>query len=751
MIMHFPYRIAGRVAVLAAMMLGGTIAAFGAEGRGTQQERAVAAVKEALAEAAKGLEQEKELIGDAPERWAATVNLAEAAVKRAETVIDLVDVPAEIKKQVRAMRKEVAARKRDCDLRLELDRIRLGATEGKGRAGAAAAAAHYRATLKAYGIDLSKPEAAGAVCRSSRLHRELLAALEDWARGTEDQAERKQVLAVLEAAGPEADGLRAKWRAAVQKGDGAALAALVTSAAGLPPADVVNLARDLVRLKEMKAAATVLRQGLRRFPDDFWINHDLGMVLKDQSPPQLDEAVRYLRVAATLRGQHAVAHNDLGIALKEKGELAEAVRCFRRAIELVPDLVVAHINLGSVLLAQADPDSAILCFRRALALNPASAEAHTNLGIALRSKGQIDEAIASFRQAIELAPDRPDAHNNLGLALYDKGQAIEAIACFRKAIALRPTNAAAHNSLGTVLRATGRLEEAIASFRRAIELEPTNHQAHNNLGIVLADTGRFEEAIAAFRNAIALEPKFAQAHINLGWLLRTREHWDEAVACFRKAITVDPKFFQAHAALGEALLEHGDFAESRDAFRRCLELLPAEHPLRRTVTQQLRRAEAALAASEKLPAILRGTAKPANAQEALELARFCQEHKQLHATAVRFYADAFDREPKLAEDFSSHHRYNAACSAALASAGKGKDGDKLDPRERQRLRTQALDWLQADLNALRKRLADASPKDREAVRKVLETWLRDTDLDAVRDDPLLKEAAALLDKAKAPR
>ena len=78
--------------------------------------------------------------------------------------------------------------------------------------------------------------------------------------------------------------------------------------------------------------------------------------------------------------------------------------------------------------------------------------------------------------------------------------------------------------------------------------------------------------------------------------------------------------------------------------------------------------------------------------------------KRRHVAAARLYADAFTADPKLADDLKAGHRYNAACSAALAAAGQGTDADKLDDQEHRRLRQQALAWLRADLEQWAKRL-----------------------------------------------
>src|SRR5262249_52791378 len=87
------------------------------------------------------------------------------------------------------------------------------------------------------------------------------------------------------------------------------------------------------------------------------------------------------------------------------------------------------------------------------------------------------------------------------------------------------------------------------------------------------------------------------------------------------------------------------------------------------------------------------------------------------------------------------HRYNAACAAAQAGCGQGKDGDKVDDGERARLRQQALDWLRADL-VLRGKQAEGTPQARAVVLKTLQHWRTDPDLLGVRDESALARLPA---------
>jgi hypothetical protein len=258
-------------------------------------------------------------------------------------------------------------------------------------------------------------------------------------------------------------------------------------------------------------------------------------------------------------------------------------------------------------------------------------------------------------------------------------------------------------------------------------------KAHTNLGNALHDKGEVDEAIQHYRQAIRLDPKFAGAHNNLGAALKAQGRVGEAIQHYRTAILLDPKSAHAHGALGQALLYQGRFAQAGEATRRCLDLLPAGHPLRTLATNQLRQCQLHLDLEERLPAILLGKAQPAGAAERLGLAQLCQQYKHLYAASARFYAEAFVEEPPLAEDLGAGHRYAAACAAARAAGGQGKDAAHPDEKEQAHLRGQALDWLRADLAAWARLSDKSAPAAHSQVRRALTHWRQDPDLGGLRD------------------
>ncbi len=96
--------------------------------------------------------------------------------------------------------------------------------------------------------------------------------------------------------------------------------------------------------------------------------------------------------------------------------------------------------------------------------------------------------------------------------------------------------------------------------------------------------------------------------------------------------------------------------------------------------------------------MLKGDDKPKDNVERLTLAQLCYDTKQFAASA-RFWGDALADDPKLGDDRQAQHRYNAACSAAVAGTGQGIDDPKPDYAARANLRDQAKDWLRAELSA----------------------------------------------------
>jgi serine/threonine-protein kinase len=612
--------------------------------RAATERDVTAALKEVEALNKQGWQQWKE--NNDPDRWGDTLHVAMSALQRAKGLLNSGEPTDELRQQVEAVRAKLEEVEAHQLLAVALDCLRLELTATKsGHLRNPEVGSQFGALFRKHDLDVlgSDLDTLARRLQQHRLRDRLLIALEEWAILTSKAAERQRLTAVLRAADPDADSFRNHWREAMLRRDKEALVTLAGQAkvAKLPAPVLRNLSVGLVCVGADEAAVRLLRKGQARHPDDFALNHELGLTLANMQPARLDEAIPFLTAAVALRKRNALAHYNLGLALDLKGDLDGAIRSYRAALERDAKYVPAHNNLGA----------------------------------ALKRKGDIQGAIRAYRTALDLDPKDFKAHYNLGRALYAREDLDGAIRCYR--------------------------------------------------------------------TALDINPKFALAHANLGFALHAKGNLKGAIWCYRAALEVNPKFVLAQLALGQALLQQGRFPEARQETQRALELLPARNPQRDLATRQLRQCEQLLALDEKLPAMLKGEVKPADAAECLAVARLCQ-YKELFAASVRFYTGAFAEQPELANDLRKQARYNAACAAALAAAGKGKDADKLDDKERTRLRKKALDWVRADLAMWGKLLEKTTPQQRAAVHKIFTHWKRDADLATVRD----KEALAKLPEAE---
>ena len=233
-------------------------------------------------------------------------------------------------------------------------------------------------------------------------------------------------------------------------------------------------------------------------------------------------------------------------------------------------------------------------------------------------------------------------------------------------------------------------------------------------------------------------PKFTLSHNNLGITPRNADRLNEAISHYEKAIRIEPGLLRAHASLGQAFLVMGRFRDAEAATRRCLDRLPPGHELHANVLAQLGRCERLIALQDRLPAILQGKDKPADAAEALEFAELCGILGQTVA-AARLYADVLDGSPRPADDLRTDHRYRAACAAVLAGSGHSDDGANLGRTERARWRGRAHGWLRAEVT-LWTRVLDGGPHaDRVLVRDRLTHLWADPDIARMLDQESLDE------------
>ena len=270
-----------------------------------------------------------------------------------------------------------------------------------------------------------------------------------------------------------------------------------------------------------------------------------------------------------------MAHYNLGIALRDRGETDQAITHYRQAIVLRPGYAEAHYNLGRLLAEKGEFNGAVDHYEAALAMNPDDAEAHNNLGATFVQQGRIDDAIGHYQKALAIQPDYAEASCNLADALLSKADIDGAIIHYLTCVAALPNQPDAQYNLASALLRKGRIDEAIVHYEKVLELLPENANARVNLGSAFLAKHRLGDAITEYKEALRLAPENVAAQSNLAWLLATSpdpsiRNGPEAVVLAEQARRSSDGKPLILRILAAAYAEADRFSEATDTAREAL-------------------------------------------------------------------------------------------------------------------------------------------------------------------------------------
>jgi eukaryotic-like serine/threonine-protein kinase len=494
----------------------------------------------------------------------------------------------------------------------------------------------------------------------------------------------------------------------------------------------------------------------------------------------------------------ARAHQHIAIVLQEKSQPNEALKAFKLQ------------NAGLKKLADANPtDSAI---------QDGFANSYMGIGLNLRLTGRLVEALEAYRSAeailqklADAEPAVPDhrshlarAQGDIAAALWGLGEPAEALKAHESAVAIslkvadenpavtsyQVELANAYTNMGSQLGVTGKPAEALKALESALKIRQKLADAnpadvhfqeavaagHDNVSLALKMNRETAQALKASELGLSIRRKLARERPDspelmsaLGNCLSNQSSFDfnakryeagcvlvrEAIEWQRKALAASPtnakyrELLSRHLSKMISATQAAGLEEEAAEAQRSLDELKASDPRYAAL-------DARLAAVRKGEAPKDNAERLALAQRAFDTGRF--------AFAVTLLAEALETDPRVADNRQAAHRYNAACAAALAASGAGKDEPPVDDTAKAKLREQALDWLKAELAVWARLLESAPPQAKASIAQTLEHWQKDTDLSGVRGDKAIEalpeadraawralwaDVSALLEKARA--
>lgn len=461
----------------------------------------------------------------------------------------------------------------------------------------------------------------------------------------------------------------------------------------------------------------------------------------------------------------AANQSNLAILLAETGKPKEAIELFRSSKAMIEDLIRAYPDSTAL---QSDLASNFSNTAKLLAeMNdfPKSLSAHDE-AIAIRER-LVKENLSNDEYLSNLA----DSYNNLGALFYETHKTKKAIDYYEKAKEIRerlandhPTNdefqkdlASCLCNLGLAHFAKGDNQKTLEFYTDALKIQkhladehPTAAefqkdlaQCHNNLGQLFRALGKQEESIAAYEKACEALEQLAKAH-------PTVPDFQNELGGAQSNLSIlhcEAKRYEVARELLESAIRHQTAAlKTNPKHPIYLRFLKSHYSNMLTVASSLQNDKLIQETEQKLGdlakadpqfekldsrmAVVLGGQAAENASEWIEFGMRSYDLRK-YAQSARFYGDAFVKKPMLLASQDPPHAFNAACSAALASEGRGLDDPPLSDDAKTKWRSQALKWLQDDLARWEK--AAEKPDGKEIASQTWKRWQEDFDLSSVRD------------------
>jgi serine/threonine protein kinase/tetratricopeptide (TPR) repeat protein len=296
------------------------------------------------------------------------------------------------------------------------------------------------------------------------------------------------------------------------------------------------------------------------------------------------------------------------------------------------------------------------------------------------------------------------------------------------AMALHPKNEAVRGNLYGALGAGRNWSEAGEELRKALKVWPNDAQLYHILGNAFLEQDNLADAERNLQKAVALKPSLSIAHNSLGVALGRQDKWAEAAKAFQEAIRLNPDFAGAHSNLGFLFERQGKLSDAETAYQNAIDRNPTNpafhHKLGDVLTAQKKWPQAV----EALTTAIAFKSDDVLAHKGLGNALMQQGN---NSAALAAFTNAI--ELKDSSYFTLSH---AARLALIIGNDQDEKVAKLDSTERDRLRGQALVWLQARL-AIEKTNVENSPKAARNVLLNLQLWEKNSTFGRVRGEAVL--------------
>ena len=343
-----------------------------------------------------------------------------------------------------------------------------------------------------------------------------------------------------------------------------------------------SLARDVASINPqpvLSPAQSVkdeasLREALKRAPESFEANQQLGLLLARAGHPK--EAVPYLERSNQSRPEDYESAYALAQAYLDAADYEHAA-AIARGLLAKHDTAAVHHLLGDVEEKRRRPVEAVGEYQRATELDPSEPN-FFDWGAELLTHRALQPAIEVFSKGNRLFPQSARMLVGLGVAWYATGSSDLAAKYVCDASDLNPGDSNPYLVLGKMQMAHPSPSSAVlARMERFVRLQPNNALANYYYAVALWKTEKTSgvssnpanaaQIESLLENAVRLDPKLASGFLQLGVLSEERADLPKAMAAYQAAIAADSQLEEAHYRLAQVYRRMGEKLKAQEEIK----------------------------------------------------------------------------------------------------------------------------------------------------------------------------------------
>ncbi len=236
-------------------------------------------------------------------------------------------------------------------------------------------------------------------------------------------------------------------------------------------------------------------------------------------------------------------HNNRGIILDTMGLKEGALYSYRKVLDFKPDSDTALYNVANIFMDQGRYTEAIQYYHKCLLIKPEKVDALNRLAVCHLRKGDIDNALKWSNMAILQAEDDEVVLTNHVLILSAMGLREEALLESEK---LKSNTHYYHLVRAYILFDAKRYEEALKHIEAILDLGALDYELAVKKFYCLSALNNIDEARKWIEKVDKNYPVHADDYNNVGFTLMNQYGlYSEAASLFKKAVDLKPQLMLA--------------------------------------------------------------------------------------------------------------------------------------------------------------------------------------------------------------